>query len=165
MKTYEFTRDSVLEIHANSSVHPIHGETHEITGRAEGTVEDGRIVLDPVPRGYFEIPVDALKSGHKLQDMEMRRRIEAKKFPTIRYDLVGLAGGPETFDVTGTLTFHGVTREFTEKVSARVEDGMLFAEGEHTLNLNDYNMKPPKILNLQVYPEVRVVVRVTAKEV
>lgn len=165
MATYEFTPESVLEIHANSSVHPIHGETHEITGRAEGTVEGGNIILDPAPTGYFEIPVDALKSGHKLQDMEMRRRIEAKKYPTIRYDLVDISGGPETFDVKGTLTFHGVTREFTEKVSARIEGGVLRAEGEHTLNLNDYNMKPPKILNLQVYPDVRIVVRVVAKEV
>lgn len=164
MKTYVFSKESVVEIHANSSMHPIEGETHEVTGEASGEVEDGQIVLDPQPQGYFEIPVDAMKSGHKLQDMEMRRRVEAKKFPTIRYELAQIEGGPETFDVTGKLTFHGVTKEFTEKVTARIEGDTLHAEGEHTLDLNDYGMKPPKILNLQVYPEVRVVVRVVAKE-
>lgn len=165
LKSYEFTSESTVEIHANSSMHPIHGETHEVKGSASGEVQDGQIVLEPQPQGYFEIPVDAMKSGHKLQDMEMRRRIHAKQYPTIRYELVRIEGGPDEFDVTGKLTFHGVSREFTEKVRARVEDGTLYAEGEHTLNLNDYDMKPPKILNLQVYPEVRVVVRVVAKEV
>lgn len=165
MPTYKITPQSVLEIHANSSVHPIEGKTHEITGEAAGEVKDGQISLDPQPTGWFEIPVDAMKSGHKLQDMEMRRRIEAKKFPTIRYELRRLEGGPESFKAMGTLTFHGVTKEFTEEVSARVQGKSLTVEGEHTMDIRDYGMKPPKILNLQVHPEIRVVLRVEAEEV
>jgi polyisoprenoid-binding protein YceI len=161
---YEFTRDSVLEIHADSSVHPIHGETRVITGRVEGEVRDGHVVLDPQPTGYFEIPVGALRSGHRLQDLEMRRRIQANRFPTIRYELRRIEGGPEVFRVTGTLAFHGVTREFGEDIRARIDGDTLYAEGEHTLDVNDYDMKPPRILNLQVHPEVRVVMRVVAKE-
>ena len=164
MATFKFTPESVMEIHANSSVHPIHGETHEIRGEASGEVRDGEIVLDPMPTGYFEIPIDALKSGHRLQDMEMRRRVEAKKYPTIRYDLKEVAGGPERFEVSGELTFHGVTRPFTEEVTARIENGVLRAEGEHTIDIRDFDVKPPKILNLQVYPEVRVVVRLVGQQ-
>ncbi len=163
MARFKFTPESVMEIHANSSVHPIHGETHEIRGEASGEVRDGEIMLDPMPTGSFEIPIDALKSGHRLQDIEMRRRVEAKKYPTIRYDLKEVTGGPERFKVSGELTFHGVTRPFTEEVSARIENGVLRAEGEHTIDIRDFDVKPPKILNLQVYPEVRVVVRLVGQ--
>jgi hypothetical protein len=164
MATYEFTSDSVLEIHANSSVHPIHGETHAIRGEARGEVRDGQIILSPQPSGWLEIPVDALKSGHRLQDLEMKRRIQAKRFPTIRYDLKEVSGGPERFRVTGALAFHGVTREFTEEVTVRALGQTLHIEGAHSLDIRDFDMKPPKILNLQVYPEVRVVLRVVAQE-
>ncbi|MFN2389423.1 MAG: YceI family protein [Actinomycetota bacterium] len=164
MATYEFLPESVLEIHANSSVHPIHGETHALTGKAEGEIVDGAVVLDPTPTGYFEIPIDAMKSGHKLQDMEMRRRVEAKKYPTIRYEVANVSGGPDTYQVTGSLTFHGVTREFTEDVKVEIDGDSFRAEGEHTMDIRDYDMKPPKILNLQVYPEIKVKVRVAAKK-
>lgn len=164
MATFQFTPESVLEIHARSSVHPVEGKTSEIRGQASGELKDGRIDLDQQPSGYFEIPVDALKSGHKLQDLEMRRRIEAKKYPTIRYEVKEVKGGPDTFQVRGALTFHGVTKEFASEVRAKVDNGTLYAEGELTMDIRDFGVQPPKILNLQVYPDVRIVVRLVGKQ-
>lgn len=164
MATYQFTPESVLEIHAKSSVHPIHGETHEVNGQASGQVSNDQIDLNVAPTGFFEMPLDALKSGHKLQDMEMRRRIEAKKYPTVRYEVKEVTGGPDTYNVRGALTFHGVTKEFTTEVRAKVDNGTLFAEGELSMDIRDFGVQPPKILNLQVYPDIRVVARLVGKE-
>ena len=164
MARYTFTPESVVEFHAKSSLHPIHGDTHEARGEVNVEVRDGQVVLEPGPSGYVELDVDVLKSGHKLQDMEMRRRLEAKKYPTMRYELREASGGPEKFTLKGALTFHGVTREFTEEATARLENGVLQVEGEHTFDIQDFDLKPPKILNLQVYPDVRVVARLVAKQ-
>lgn len=164
MPRFVFTSDSVVEIHAESSMHPIEGTSSDISGEVNVDVADGHILLDPPPSGYVQMPVDALESGHKLQDKEMRRRVEAKRFPTIRYDLQEASGGPEAFKVVGALSFHGVTRQFTEDAAARVEGDRLHVEGEHTFDIREFDVKPPKILNLQVYPEVRVVARLVARQ-
>lgn len=163
MAKFAWTDESTVEIHAKSSVHPIHGETHAVRGEVSGEVRDGQILLDPPPAGYVECSVDALKSGNKLEDFEMRRRIEAKKYPTIRFDLREASGGPEEFKLRCALTFHGVTKEFEEICSARLENDVLYVEGEHTFNIEEYGVVAPKIMNLKVYPDVRIVARLVGR--
>lgn len=165
MSRFEFTDDSVVEIKAKSSLHPIEGETSDVRGIVDVELDDdGNIQLEPQPSGHVEMDVDALKSGHRLQDMEMRRRMEAKKYPTLRYELQEATGGPERFTLRGTLTFHGVSQEFTEEATARVQDGVLHVEGEHTFNIEEFDVKAPKILKLQVYPDVTVVARLVGRQ-
>lgn len=163
MPRYEFTPESVVQIQAQSSMHPIEGETHGVSGHAAVELGDGSIVLEPPPRGYVEMPVEELQSGHKLQDKEMRRRVDAKQFPIIRYDLDEVSGGPNEFKLVGTLTFHGVSQQFTEDATVRVEGDALYVDGAHTFDIRDFDVKPPKILNLQVYPEVRVVAHLVGR--
>lgn len=165
MEKYEWTEESTVEIQAKSSVHPIHGETHAVRGEVSGEVQDGKILLDPMPSGYIECSVDALKSGNKLEDFEMRRRIEAKKFPTIRFDLREASGGPEEFKLKCALTFHGVTKEFEETCTARLDNGKLYVEGQHTFNIEEYGVVAPKIMNLKVYPDVTIVARLVGRKV
>lgn len=163
MATYRWTEESIVEIHAKSSVHPIHGETHAVRGEVSGEVQGDQILLDPAPSGYIEMDIDALKSGNKLEDFEMRRRVDAKKYPTIRFDLREASGGPEKYRLKCALTFHGVTREFEEEATAKIQDGSLYVEGEHTFNIEDFGVKAPKILNLKVFPDVRIVARLVGR--
>lgn len=163
MPRYDFTPESTVKIQAQSSMHPIEGETHGISGHATVEVDNGQLVLDPPPSGYVEMPVDELESGHKLQDKEMRRRVDAKEYPVIRYQLDEVSGGPEEFKLVGTLTFHGVSQQFSEDASARIEGDTLYVDGQHTFDIRDFDVKPPKILNLQVYPEVLVVANLVGR--
>jgi hypothetical protein len=159
---FTWTRDSVVELHASSSVHPIHGEIRDLRGECDAEVSDGRVVGGG--GGYIEAPVDALSSGKKLEDMALRKQIDAKRFPTIRYDVRSVSGGPEQFKVNGALTFHGITQEFVEECKASVEGGTLKIEAEHTFDIRDFGVQPFKILTLKVHPEVRLVVRMVGQE-
>lgn len=164
MHTFQFSSDSVVEIKAESSMHPIEGQSHAVSGQVEvGIGDDGKIQLEPQPSGHVELPVAALESGHTLQDKEMRRRVDAKKFPTIHYRLDEASGGPEQFQLVGTLTFHGVDQQFSETVTARLDGEALVVEGEHTFDIREFDVKPPKLLGLQVYPEVRVRARLVCQ--
>ena len=163
MPRFRFTSDSVVEIHAQSSMHPIEVETHSVTGEVDAEVDAGAVRLDPAPKGFVELPVEALESGHTLQDREMRRRVDAKQHPTIHYRLDEATGGPERFELLGTLTLHGQEQQFSALVTARVDRGALSVEGEHTFDIRDFGVKPPKLLGLQVSPEVRVVARLVAR--
>ena len=165
MATFTWSPESRVVIHANSSVHPIHGDI-PVRGEASVDVRDGALEVGPTASGFIEADVESLKSGNKLEDFELRRRLEAKKHPTMRYDVRGVNGGGDHYyyKVTGTLTFHGVSREFVEECTARLDGGALHVEAEHTFDIREFDVKPPKIGPLQVHPEVTISLHLVGEE-
>jgi polyisoprenoid-binding protein YceI len=157
---------STVTIEASSSVHPIHSEV----GGLEGWVEvepdaDGRIDLAADPSARLEFPVDLLRSGNPLEDRELRRRIDAKHFPTIVGELESLAPGEAvgSYEVTGALTFMGQTKRYVHDMTWTFEeDGALRLQGAAEFDVRDFGMEPPKILMLKVHPEVDVTIDVIA---
>ncbi|MFN2504243.1 MAG: YceI family protein, partial [Acidimicrobiales bacterium] len=108
--------------------------------------------------------VNQLKTGKKLEDMALSKQIDAKKYPTVRYEVRGVDGGPESYKLTGALTFHGVTQEFVEECRASLDGGTLRVEAEHTFDIRDFGVKPFKILSMQIKPEVKLVVKLVGAE-
>lgn len=164
MARYRWTTESTVELSARSSVHPVHATVSDLAGEVNVDASGGSFGLTPAPSGYVEMGVDSLKSGKKLEDMALRKVLDAKKFPTIRYELRAADGGPDRFKIRGALTFHGQTREFDEEISAKLEGGKVIVEGEHEFNIEDWGVKAPKILSLQVYPDVKIKARLVGTE-
>jgi polyisoprenoid-binding protein YceI len=157
---------SQVWIEARSSLHPVHGEGTGIQGEAELEVNDGKIDLSVPPKARIEFPIERLRSGNALQDMEMRHRIEAQKYPTIIGELVKATAlsQPNRYRLQGDLTFHGITRRLEADVTANVDkEGVLLVEGEYVLDVRGFGITPPRILGLQIYPEVKVRFRVVAQ--
>jgi polyisoprenoid-binding protein YceI len=154
---------STVAIEARSSVHPVRGQTNGIEGTVELDLDGDDVVVPPLPAARIELPVTRLSSGNFLYDNEMRRRIEAAKFPTIVGELSRAStNGDGTFEVAGQLTFHGQTREVEADIVANVDDGRLVADWDQTIDIRDFGVEPPRILLLRVYPEVRVTVHIEA---
>lgn len=157
---------SRLEITAKSSVHPIHGETTGVEGTIEAEVVDGTLDLTTPPRLRLEVPVELLKSGNALYDGEMRRRVDARRYPTIVAESSDLteSGTPGRYRARGELDFHGVRRpaEGELQISAP-DDRSLVVEGEQTFDIRDFGLTPPKILMLRVYPEVTARISLVAE--
>lgn len=158
---------SVVVIDARSSVHPIHAECKGLEGFLELVLsDDGR--LDPAgePKGHLELPVDRLQSGNPLYDREMKRRIDARRYPSITGELTAMAPGdaPGSYRLAGDLSFHGVTKSYEDTVTlARPAPDTLQLEGTHTFDVRDFGVEPPKIMMLRVYPDVTVTVRIVAE--
>jgi hypothetical protein len=110
-------------------------------------------------------PVDRLRSGNPLEERELRRRIDAGRFPTISGTLLSIApGGEGAYRVRGAITFLGVTNEYDDVMVIEVlDDGALRLTGESTFDVRDFGMRPPRILMLRVEPEVKVRVEVIAE--
>jgi polyisoprenoid-binding protein YceI len=155
----------VVSIHARSSVHPIDGRASAVTGTVEAElvdVGDGGIALTG---GRLEVPIEALKSGNPLEDAELKRRVDARRFPTIAGEMrsASALGSDGRFRVEGDLTFHGVTKSITDELRVTREGDQLRIEGEHTFDIRDFGVKPPRILLLRVYPEVQVRIELVAE--
>jgi len=157
---------SKVWLEANSSVHPIHGEASGLSGSIDVQF-DGAAGLDlsSSPEIKVELPVEQLKSGNRLEDAEMMRRVDARRYPTIRGVVKDMKsqGVDGRYAVTGELSFHGVTQTVEGEVTiSRPDDGTLVIEGERQFDIRDFNVSPPKILMLKVHPEVKVRIRVEA---
>ncbi len=157
---------STVTIDASSSVHPINSHAQGLSGWVE--VErgaDGGVDPAAAASARLEFPVDQLRSGNPLEDRELKRRIDAKHFPTIVGELETLAPGEEegSFVVTGALTFMGNTKRYEHDMTWTFDDdGTLRLQGAAEFDVRDFGMEPPKILMLKVHPEVDVRIDVFA---
>ena len=97
MAAARYTFDSVRScvwVSGRSSLHPINTETRGITGWFETSVRnDGSLDLDLPVSGELELAVERLTSGNQLYDHELRRRMDARRFPTISGRVANITAG------------------------------------------------------------------------
>ncbi len=153
-------------IDARSNVHPIHTEAVGLEGWLELDASDGRINADQTTRGHLEFPIDNLQSGNALEDREMRRRTDARRYPTIAGDLKAMKQTEDAsrYVVSGDLTFRGVARTYEDDMTVKLDDGTVTLAGQSTFDIRDFGMEPPRILMLKVQPEVTVRVEIVAEK-
>jgi YceI-like domain len=161
---------SWVEIRARSNVHPIETRTAGLEGFLELVLlNDGRVDLASPPSGALSLRVEKLSSGNPLQDRELRRRIDARRYPTIDGELIDMRETPTQgrYTVRGDVIFRGVTRtvedEMTLTTSAALEE--LELEGETTFDVRAFGMDPPRILLFRVEPDVRVRAHIVAEPI
>jgi len=156
---YRFDPDrSTVSIEASSSVHPIHSRTSGVEGFVDVDVVDGRVTIPSDGAGFVSLPVERLSSGNPLEDRELRRRIDARRHPTIEGQVTSTAPGADGHvHVRGDVTFRGVTCPHEGDITFTVDDdGTLHLHGSTTFDVRDFGMEPPRILLLRVHPEVTV---------
>jgi hypothetical protein len=165
MTAVRFTFDgarSCVWINARSNLHPINTETRGLRGWVEATpLPDGALDLSAPVEGALELSTDGLTSGNLLYDRELRRRIDARMYPTISGQITGVAATetPGRYTVGGDLSFHGKTRSFSQEMTIHITDNTsITMVGEYVFDIREFDMKPPSMLMLKVYPEVGVMV-------
>src|SRR5271154_4872806 len=128
MPLRRYTLDSVRScvwVSGRSSLHPINTETRGITGWFEAATQaDGSLDLDQGVSGELDLAVERLTSGNQLYDRELRRRIDARRYPTIAGRLTRIvpAGAHPEYVVTGEVSFHGKTRTFAQAMQIEVNE-------------------------------------------
>ena len=119
---------------------------------------DGSLDLDQAVSGELELAVERLTSGNQLYDRELRRRIDARRYPTIagRLTDIVLDGSHPDYGVTGEVSFHGKTRTFSHGMQIGCTRTASRLTGEDVFDIREFGMKPPSMLMVRVYPEISV---------
>ncbi len=103
---------SQVWIDARSNVHPIHSNTSGLEGYVELELDsDGAIDVTATPAGQLSLSVDRLSSGNRMEDRELQKRIDARRYPTIEGVLADIErdGNQASYKVSGDITFRGVS--------------------------------------------------------
>ncbi|GAC1410302.1 MAG: hypothetical protein NVSMB57_03950 [Actinomycetota bacterium] len=149
-----------------SSLHPIKGEARGLGGFVEVGVKGDELDLSEPPKARIELPIESMMSGNALYDSEMKRRVDARRFPTIVGEVreVEALGPRGRYWLRGDLTFHGVTKSVEGEVTAAFPDSKtLVIEGEQIFDIREFGVDPPKILMLKVHPEVKIRLKLVAE--
>jgi YceI-like protein len=157
-------RSAVL-IQARSSVGPIEFGALGLVGWIEVDLNDGVVVPGSEPRAHLEIDVVQLQSGNALYDAELRRRVDARRFPVATVDLreaTPVGSGPR-YRLCGDVTFHGVRKQLSGTVDMTLRDpSTIIVSGEQMFDVRDFEIRLPAVLQLRIYPDVRVHLRIEA---
>lgn len=132
-------REGKLSFDGHATTGDFVGATTTLTGQLTGGPELSAI------RGWVEAPVATLKTGNGHRDRDLNSSMETGRYPTMRYDLLGVTPGPVTPDgqqvtLEGKLTIHGITRD--EQLTATIHpgEGSVRVTTSFQLDLADYHI-------------------------
>jgi len=153
-------------IDARSNVHPIHSSTNGLEGYVELTLgPEGAVELTSPPAGKLSLSVDRLSSGSRMEDRELHKRIDSRRYPTIEGVLEEMEpdGSDASYRVRGNITFRGVSRPHEDIMVIRpVDEQTISLEGSSRFDVREFGMQPPRVLMLKVEPEVDIRVEIFA---
>ena len=99
-----------------------------------------------------KISVAGLKSGESGLDKNLRKAMDADKYPDVVYHLdhyemtAGSADGVMTAKTSGQLTISGQTKPVTIDVEFHLGQDAASLKGSYTLEMSDYGIKPPSLM-------------------
>jgi polyisoprenoid-binding protein YceI len=157
---------SYVWIDARSNVHPIHSTTDGLEGFVDVTfTSDGSVDVGAPVAGTLSLTVDHLSSGNRLEDRELQRRIDARRYPKIEGTLDKIAPSEESgsYLVGGDIAFRGVSRHHEDVMRiGSVDEQTIRLAGQSSFDIREFGMEPPRILLLKVEPEVEIRVEIFA---
>ena len=168
MTRYRIVADaSEVLIDARSNVHPIHQRASGVEGVVELVVRgDGSIDTAAAATAEIALMTDRLAARNPLETRELRRRIDARRFPVItgRLDRLRATGTAGAYLARGVVAFRGVERAAEDELRITCDAaGALHVEGVHEFDIRVFGMQPPRVLMMRVEPVVRVRIAVVAE--
>lgn len=139
---------------------------HSFVGTSENLV--GKISLQDSTVDFY-LDLTTLNTGNDKRDKDMRETLETDKYPFAEFygKLVSSFDANinkvQNVKVQGKFTIHNVSKEVTiEGTLERTDDG-LSVVADWTLNMTDYNIKPPGILFYRVDEKIDIKIEALLK--
>lgn len=137
---------------------------HEFTGTSDHLV--GMISLADSTVDFY-LDLETLETGIGKRDRDMRRTLDTEEVPFAEFfgKLVTPfdpeQNGVQEARVRGVFHIHGVQREIEVAGTLQVDGENLLLDAGWTLNLTDYDIKPPRLLVIRVDEEQDIRIRAT----
>jgi polyisoprenoid-binding protein YceI len=160
--------ESALTADARTTLHAVRATVSGLTGYvATAWDAGGSLALEPPPVMHVEFPIDQVRSGNALQDREMRKLVDANRFPKVAADLRSLEplSAPNRYKASGEITLVGRSRGYSGEFTIVRDGESVIVDGEIGMDIRDFGLKPPSLLMLKVDPSLRIRLRLVARKV
>ncbi|NGP87890.1 YceI family protein [Fodinibius halophilus] len=143
----------------DSSV-PLHSFTG-VSDRLVGKIDLQNSTID------FYVDVHTIETGIGKRDRDMLETLDAENHPFAEFygklvsDFNPQNSQPQNVTVEGEFTVHGVSQPLTINGTLQKNSNGLHVEASWTLNMKDYNIKPPGILFYRVSEKIDVSISAT----
>src|SRR4051794_3255304 len=143
MSRYRIVADtSEVLIDVRSNVHPIHQRASGVEGVVDLVVrDDGSVDTAAAATAEIALATDRLSARNPLETRELRRRIDAPRFPVITGRLEGLRATDTagSYLARGVVTFRGVERAAEDELRVSCDAaGALHIEGAHEFDIRTF---------------------------
>ena len=163
--TISFVPEGIhVTFHAKAAFHKFSGTTPSVSGEVEFPAIGN---LEGVT-GVVHIAAGSLKTGIRRRDRAMYRLLEVDQFPEIVYAFQTVLvearneqGVPERIRLSGTVTVRGQERPLQLSGRLEHEEGRVTVGGSGELDMQDFGLKPPRILFWKVQSVIQVTFRVS----
>jgi polyisoprenoid-binding protein YceI len=146
---------SEITIEGTSTLHAFHCKTNKINAYVDvdpGYTKDLTKVARPLVSVKVNVVVKTLTCGNGTMDNNLYSTLDTDKNPMITYTMSGydIVGGSATgfaAKTKGTLTISGKEKVVEMTVDAsRLAEGKATAQGEESLLMTDFGIKPPAFM-------------------
>lgn len=160
--------ESRLRVEGTSTVRGYTCNAKEIGGVVQIAPDVSQVkipALGAAVRGVeLEIPIGALDCGNGTMNDHMRKALQAKDNPTIRFrvashEVTVTEGGKARIEMAGDLTIAGTTKRITlSAVATPGADGQIQIGGSKEIDMTEYGVAPPRLMMGTMKVHDRVVV-------
>lgn len=149
-----------VEFFARGSFGPFGGRASDLSG----TLSGGPALAEM--RGWVAIPIAAFATGNGTRDRDLRRALDADRFPEVRFDLDSVRPSPMQGDLmvatlVGRLTLHGIERPVHLPAELRFAEPGARLDAVFAVDLRDHGVtRLTRFLGvLRADPEITLRVR------
>jgi len=161
MKTFTAIKgESTLNYRLVHPMHVVHGVSQDFRCMVTISSDTSRVHVSVAAK------VATFSSGNSNRDSHAMEVLEAIRYPEVTFesDKSVPSGNRSEYQVTGQLTFHGVTREISFPVIPRRANHKINVKGGFEINLSDFKVARPALLGIAVKDKLNVSFELWAPE-
>jgi polyisoprenoid-binding protein YceI len=144
-KNYELNKKQTFSVLGTSTLHDWEMVSSTATGTANLTITNSK--LEEINGITINLLSESIKSDKNAMDKIAYKTLKTNKFKTIKYVLKTAEKANETtWDLTGTFTIAGVSKELKTQVKTTVNNGTITLQGSNKITFEDFGMTAPTAL-------------------
>lgn len=109
-----------------------------------------------ITQAAVSVKISSFDSQNANRDSHCIEVTEAIKFPNISFSSTSIKQNGNILEITGKLTFHGVTKEIMLTAEKKTVDNQLQITGSFSINMTDYNVDPPSLMALKTDETIKL---------
>ena len=100
--------------------------------------------------------ISSFDSQNANRDSHCIEVTEAIKYPNISFASTSVKQNGNILEITGKLTFHGITKEITLTAERKTINNQVQISGSFSVNMTDYNIDPPSLMAMKTDNEIKL---------